>query len=220
MIFNFSGLHSVFIEAIHRHEPTIAFPLINGRGRFVFLLFIPSDKAGKIKWDKIELFIILGRTQRVLPFDLTGNHLHKGVFNIATRSADEQAFRAELGIENADRGNFSLSDFLAQLNNMIPTSISLEDKISCIQENREQVRMHCGRHINSATRVHLLRPQPVALPKKPREETLRKLYMLEEDKKAISRLIEKLKERNWTVAWTDVKPDGVKFLEIWQKAFS
>jgi hypothetical protein len=43
--------------------------------------------------------------------------------------------------------------------------------------------------------------------------------MLSEDNQAISRLIERLKERNWTVAWTDIKPDANKFLDIWQKAF-
>jgi hypothetical protein len=43
--FNFTGLHSVFKEAIARHEPTVAFPLSNGVGRFLFLIFIPTDQT-------------------------------------------------------------------------------------------------------------------------------------------------------------------------------
>lgn len=220
MIFNLSGLHGVFVEAIKRHEPTIAFPLANGLGRFSFLLFIPTSSKGEIKWGDIELFIILGRTQRILRFDLTGNHYHKGVFNIAVKHSDEQAIRLELGIDNAEHGNFSLNGLLTALNAAMPLSLPLEEKIACMQDNRDLIKANCGKHIDSASRIYLLRIQPVKMPAKPREETLRKLYMLSNDKSTIIQLIRCLKERNWTVAWTDRRPDGDKFLEIWQKAFS
>ena len=112
MFFNFNRLHPLFVEAIQRHEPTIAFPLSNGQGRFVFLIFISTNKAGEIKWGDLELFIILGRTQQILSFDLKGNHYHTGDFKISITDQDEQAIRHELGIENATQGGFSFSDFL------------------------------------------------------------------------------------------------------------
>lgn len=220
MIFNLSGLHSVFVQAINRHEATIVFPLINGRGRFVFLLFIPTEIDGRIKWDDLELFVILGRTQRVLSFDVKGNHYYKGVFKIATTWSDEQAFRAELGIEAAVRGKFTLHGLLGALNAAIPPTLRLEDTIACMQNNRALIRSHCGRHVVEAERVYLLRAQPVPPPKKPREETLRKLYTLSQDKQAIAKLVSRLKERNWTVAWTDIEPEGDKFLSVWQQAFN
>ena len=220
--FNFTGLHSVFKEAIRRHEPTVAFPLVNGRGRFLFLMFIPTDSKGAIKWSALELFIILSRTQGILRFDLKGNHYHDGAFQLKLTNEDVAAIRAELGLADgvAHTGPaFVLSDFLADLNAAIPTSLPLEAKVAVIQENPDLVRAHCGSYVEDALKVYLLGPKPLANPRKPREETLRKLYSLKASPQAIAGLVRNLKSLNWTVSWTATKPtdEGDRFEKLWLK---
>lgn len=221
MYFNFTGLHPVFCEAIRRHEPTVAFPLANGRGRFLFLIFIPTDSEGKIKWSALELFIILSRTQAILKFDLMGQHYHQGDFKIRLTSADIAAIRAELGLDGATSNGpaFELAQFLSVLNAAIPSTLPLEQKIQAIQSDAAMVKAHCGKFVDSALKIHLLGPRKLELPKKPREETLRKLYTLNAAPKTIASLVRNLKALNWTVSWTDkVSSDADEdFEQLWLK---
>lgn len=220
--FNFTGLHSVFKEAIQRHEPTVAFPLTNGRGRFTFLIFIPTDSKGDIKWSAIELFIILGRTQGILNFDLKGNHYHHGEFKIALTDADVAAIRTELGLNDGavhEGPAFVLENFLANLNAAIPLTLPLEEKVAAIQAHQDLVQAHCGSYVDDALKIYLLGPRPLKAPRKPREETLRKLYSLKATPKTIASLVRNLKALNWTVSWTATKPtdaDG-RFENLWLK---
>lgn len=217
MEFNFSGLHSVFLEAIKRHEPSIVFPLTDGKGRFVFMLFIPTDSKGEIKWGSFELFIVLGRTQTILSKKLLGNHYNKGDFKVRFDNADEQVIRKELGIDGSSEGRlFAFKDFLDSLNSLIPASISLQSKIETLQQNRDMASIHCSKYLEDASKIYLLGKKELT-GCRPREETLRKLYMLNGDPAAIAKLITHLKQRNWTVCWTDKKPDGDAFSAVWQK---
>lgn len=44
--FNFGRLHAIYSAAWTKNEPTIAFEVIQGRGRFVFMIFFsPEDKG-------------------------------------------------------------------------------------------------------------------------------------------------------------------------------
>jgi hypothetical protein len=231
--FNFAGLHPVFKEAIARHEPSVVFPLTNGRGRFVFMLFIPTDKDGRIVFKKLELFIILGISQNILKLKLYGDPQIKGDFRVWFDGDDVNAIKSELGL-NADSPHdgkpFVFADFLANLNAAIPASISLRDKIQLIQENSTMIRDHCARYVDDASKVYLLGPKPLpknenGVPiKRPREETLRKLnvYMTTVKPDELASLIVWLKELNWTMAWTDKKPnsggsDNDKFTDLWTK---
>ena len=45
MPFNFTGLAGVYREAYLRNDPTVAFELRNGRGRFVFLIFFSEEDS-------------------------------------------------------------------------------------------------------------------------------------------------------------------------------
>lgn len=220
MLFNFTGLHAVFKEAILRREPSVAFQVSNGQGKFTFLLFIVTNKNGDIQWGNLELFIILARTQGFLALPLRGNHYKAGDFKVTLSGADEQAIRAELGIEDAIQGKFSFGDFLSDLNSSIPQELAFEEKIACIQAHKVIVREKCGSHIDGATKVYLLGRLPLSLPKRPREETLRKLYMLNADPKAIARLIHHLKRLNWTTRWTATKPSDDRFAALWAEASS
>lgn len=219
--FNFTGLHSVFKEAIARHEPTIAFPLINGLGRFLFLIFIPTDSKGDIKWSAIELFIFLGRSQGILNFDLKGRHYHHGEFKISLTEGDIKAIRVELGLDDGiHHGSiFVLRDFLESLNAAIPLTLPLEEKVAALQQHRDLIRTHCGNHVEDASKIYLLAPRPLSKPRKPREETLRKLYSLNAAPKTIASLVRNLKLLNWTVSWTATQPsnsDG-RFERLWLK---
>ena len=160
-LFNFSGLHQAFLEAISRHEPTLAFTLIEGVGRFSFLLFLTTDSAGKIKWGDLELFILLARTQKMLHFKLLGNHKTAGDFKVYFTPEDEDSIRKELDILGSLGGPaFDLDGFLNRLNMMIPSSIPLSAKIEVMNLHSGVIRQHCAKYIDSASKVYLLRAGP------------------------------------------------------------
>lgn len=213
--FNFKGLHPVFIEAIDRHEPSIAFSLTEGIGKFVFLVFLKTKSSGGIAWGNLELFILLARTQRMLCLKLYGNHKNGGNFEVWMSDADEGAIKDELGLHNADQGPaFVLATFLAKLDVMIPASISLETKIETLQHHKDSVSLHCRAHIDASSRVYLFKVGPLPPGHHPREETLRKLYMLDAPKDHIAQLIRNLKSICWTTYWTATRPNTDKFSEI------
>jgi hypothetical protein len=215
MSFNFNNLNSVFAEAISRHEPSIVFPLSNGKGLFVFLLFIPTDSNGHIKYNTLELNIIFGRTQAFLSRDLYGSH-KKGDFKIYFNQEHELMFKKELGIESATTGNFDFTRFLDELNNMIPQSLPLESKIATMKDHSNLIQINCSKHIDSAMRIYLLGTKKLPSNQKPKEETLRKLMMLKGEPDEHARFINSLKKLNWTLRWTDKKPTEDAYLQIWK----
>jgi hypothetical protein len=220
MDFNFKGLHRVFLEAVNRHEPSIAFTLSEGRGRFIFLLFLKTDSAGSVKWKDLELFILLACTRKMLKFRLYGNHKYAGDFRIFPSKADEKAIREELGLRQVAEGpGFNLLDFLGKLDAMIPDTISLEKKVTLINSIKPEIVAHCGDYIDDASKVYPVGIICLPSNKHPREETLRKLYMLNTAKPAvIADLIRNLKAINYTISWTAIKPETDKFDAIFAKA--
>lgn len=216
--FNFRGLHPAFIEAVDRHEPSIAFTLMEGRGKFTFLLFLRTDSKGRIAWNKLELFIILGGTQRMLRFSLYGGHRSKGDFKVWFDPDHDAAIRAELGLSHAAGGPaFVLQNFLAKLNAMIPVSIPLEAKIEAIRREQVLVETHCKDYVEDATKIYLLGVRTLPAGYMPREETLRKLYMLKAKENDVAALIRNLKAIRWTVRWTANEPTGDAFGKAFAK---
>lgn len=216
--FNFTGLHPAFLEAVKRHEPSIAFTLTDGVGKFAFLLFMKTDSSGKIVWGQLELFILLARSQRMIRCKLLGNHKNAGDFKVRLTDDDEQKVREELGLGESTAGPaFVLRDLLAKLNSIIPASIPLEMKIAVVREHRVNIRTHCPEYFDDASKVYLLRAGPLAAGKRPREETLRKLYMLDVPREDIAALIRNLKGIRWTTYWTASVPATDKFAEIFAK---
>jgi hypothetical protein len=216
--FNFKGLHPAFLETVERYEPSIAFALADGRGKFVFLLFMKTDSTGKIVWGELELFILLARTQRMIRRKLLGNHKIAGDFKVRLTDDDEQAIRDELGLGESTTGlAFVFRDFLVKLNGMIPASIPLVAKMTIIRDERTAVRTHCADYIENASKVYLLRAGPLEAGKRPREETLRKLYMLDAPREDVAALILHLKKVRWTTYWTATKPATDKFADVFAK---
>lgn len=221
IMYNFKGLHPAFLEAVGRHEPTLAFSLAEGQGKFVFLLFLVTDLSGKIIWGELELFILLAHTQGIIRRKLLGNHKNAGDFMIRLTDEDEKAIRAELGIGVASTGPaFDLHNFLNKLNGMIPTSIPLESKMQVIKAEKVAIQKHCSSYIDAASKIYLLRAAPLPEGKYPREETLRKLYMLDAAATDIAALIRNLKKIRWTTYWTANEPKSDQFSQIFAKVAS
>jgi hypothetical protein len=154
----------------------------------------------------------------VIRRQLYGNHRTAGNFTVYLTDEHEKAIRAELGLGASATGSaFVLSDFLAKLNALIPASISLEAKMAVIREHRVAITTHCADYIDKASRVYLLRAGPLEAGKRPREETLRKLYMLDAPREDVAALIRNLKQIRWTTFWTDKQPTSNKFAETFAK---
>jgi hypothetical protein len=220
MEMNFSGLKAAFAEAVTRHEPTLLFQINDGIGEFTFMIFLATDSNGKIKFNDLELFLIFGRTQKIFAFQIYGNFLNKGEFRIYLKDAHISAIRDELGIQPSAWGTpFDVKAFLERLNLQIPQSVPLTKKIELMQQQNSYIRSHCAKYVDEASKVYLIGPRAVTPPSKPREETLRKLYMLSEDPETIYRLIQKLKTHNWTTAWTDKIEKRGKFSTFCTKVF-
>lgn len=220
MMFNFRGLHSAFLEMITRHEPSIAFTLTDGKGKFVFFLFLNTNSAGKIIWGNHELFVFLANTQHMLRFDLKGNHRNAGDFKIWLDDKDEAAIRAELGLGATTAGGpaFLLNDFLNRLDGKIPTSIPLVDKIATIQNQSQAVQTYCASYLENASKIYLLGKLTLSKGKHPQEQTLRKLYMLNAAPRDIELLIQHLKRLGWTTRWTASKPSSDAFAALFTQA--
>ncbi|HDX8373222.1 TPA: hypothetical protein RQN12_004267 [Aeromonas dhakensis] len=216
--FNFTGLHPTFLEALQRHEPSIAFALQEGEGRFVFFFFLKTDSRGNIKWGDLELFIFLARTQTMLRFKLLGNHKNAGDFKIRLNINDEHKIREELGIQGSpNTPAFDLGRFLARLNDNIPVTIPLKNKVEVIKQQKNAVKDHCREYIEEAQKIYLIRLGPVTNGGKPREETLRKLYMIDAPADDITSLISDLKQIKWTAYWTASESKGQSFSAIFDK---
>lgn len=73
-----------------RSEPTIAFEVRNGRGRFLFLMFFdPEDKATNDR-----LLVFLQNTRHMLELKLYGAH-ERGQFDIYLKRQDVAAIKRE-----------------------------------------------------------------------------------------------------------------------------
>ncbi|MCA6218632.1 hypothetical protein KGA65_18995 [Ideonella sp. B7] len=223
MRFNFQGLSPLYRAAMAQRMPTIAFPLRDGVGQFVFLVFVPSDKDGTPKWSESDLFILLLRTKQTLQFRLLGRHLRSdgqpGEFSIVLDHDDERAFRAELNIPpNAVNGPmFRLQDLLTRLNAAFPAHVAPEHTVDVFQQHRVIIRENCKKQIADAAKIHLVRfgtPSRGA----PREETLRKLYMLGGQAPArVTALVDMLRSVGWTAFWSDKPQPADKFQQNWMR---
>lgn len=200
VLFNFNRLQAVYRDAVLHKEPTIAFELRDGPGRFVFMMFFsPEDEGSKDK-----LFVLLGRTQKLLQLKMYGSH-RNGDFKVYVNPRDQSAIRDELNLH--DRGPaFKLSDFLQKLNQQIPQSLPLNKTIETLRQEKEFFKSEPDLRnlVDEASKVYLIGVKHLPPDKRPREKTLRKLYLhISASSDVVSSFISYLKEANCTVAWTD-----------------
>lgn len=197
---NLPNLKNIFNEAIERNEPTIAFNVINGKGNFLFMMFFDPDDIST----KDELYIFMKNSKKMLNLKMYGNHF-RGQFYIYIKPFMEEIIKVELGIENNKTGNsFNLYSFFIDINSSFPDELSLGKKIDIIRNSWEDIKSKLPKGIiEEDEKIYLIGPKKLPPNKKPKEKTLRKLYLYNEDNSSeIAKFIEHLKKTNSTVAWT------------------
>lgn len=101
---------------------------------------------------------------------------------------------------------FRLSDFLQKLNQQIPQSLPLNKTIETLRQKKEFFKSEPDLRnlVDEASKVYLIGVKHLPPDKRPREKTLRKLYLhIAASSEVIGSFISYLKEANYTVAWTD-----------------
>jgi hypothetical protein len=148
--FNLSGLKDIYLEALKRSEPTLAFEILNGRGRFLFLMFFSQEDKGS----KDRLFVLLRNTQVFLKLKAYGSH-REGNFLIYFQDHDQQAIIRELDLSQGD-SKFDFTKFLEQLNVSLPSTLSLQDKLNKVREVWPQVKNELQEVIDDADKNILI----------------------------------------------------------------
>jgi hypothetical protein len=195
-------MREIYSNAIRAKEPTIAFELRNGRGRFLFMMFFSEDDEES----RDALFVFLLKTQVLLRLKMYGSH-RKGDFNVYFTGTDIRKIRRELELEQTDTTQFEFQRFLGDLNSQIPANIPFAKQIGTLRENRAifQNDSRLRKVIDEGNKIYCTGPIRLPDNKHPREKTLRKLYLhLDANPQSVHTLIQRLKERNWTVGWSDV----------------
>ncbi|MFC3032683.1 hypothetical protein ACFOEE_09135 [Pseudoalteromonas fenneropenaei] len=202
--YDLSGLQSIYNEAIERDEPTIVFELNNGQGKFLFMMFFDSEDEST----KDQLFVFMRNTQRMVKLKLYGNH-HRGQFYLYLKDYVKDWFKKELLIDSANSTQrFDFDVFFASLNNSIPQTLPLQAKIKKLRDLWPEVSKDLPKEIvDEDEKTILLGDKALPTGSKPREKTLRKLYLYADgNADDITTLISNLKRLNRTVAWTnDIK---------------
>jgi hypothetical protein len=196
--FNLTGLKNIYSEAIKRSDPTLAFEVTNGHGRFVFLMFFSSED----KESKDKLFLHLRNTRVFLELKAYGSH-RNGDFFIYFNDSDQLAMRNELDL--GMKGNaFNFTDFLEEINSQIPTSLPLQAKLNKIREVWHHVKNNLNKVVDNADKTILMGIKRLPEGKNPQDKTLRKLYVYTNGSaEVIASLIASLRSARLTLAWTD-----------------
>lgn len=207
--FNFSGLKAIYNESLQRSEPTLAFEIVHGRGRFVFMMFFSQED----KESKDRLFVQLRNTLVFLELKAYGSH-RNGDFFIYFNDQDKEAIINELMLEGNGR-EFSFERFLEQINQQIPAELSLQNKLDKIREVWPQVGPSLSNVVDEADKTNLIGIKKLPTGNKPRDKTLRKLYIhTNGSAEVISNLIDALKAARVTLAWTNRDVDEISFSDL------
>lgn len=189
--YNFDGLKNVYIEALCAYDKSVVFDINIGRGRFLILLFLSEVD------DRDSLFVYMRNTRIMRKLKMYGSHKN-GDFKVYISEEVKSSMIAELQLQEGT-GEFEFERFLNQFNQQIPQSISMDEKVRILRNNREIIRTIA---IDENEKTVLIGPKKLSKGE-PQDRTLRKLYMYtEESASVITDLIKKLKDANMTVAWT------------------
>ena len=200
LTFNLSGLKHIYLEALQRSDPTLAFEVTHGRGRFVFMMFFSKED----KESKDRLFVQLRNTQVFLELKTYGSHKN-GNFTIYFNNHDQAAIIKELQLEPGGH-RFDFNTFLEQINQQIPATLPLQAKLDKIREIWPQVGTKLSGVVDQADKTILIGIVNLPQGKKPQDKTLRKLYIYTNGSaEVITNLITALKDARVTLAWTSNK---------------
>jgi len=195
--FNFTNMKNVYSESL-KNDQTLIFEISVGRGRFLFMMFFSEDD----KESKDKLFIYLRNTKTIIKSKLYGSHKN-GDFIIYINNTNRKKLINELQLKNG-KGDFNFDNFLTELNSKIPNTLSIGTKIQKFRENWDVIKKLPV--IDEKDRTILIGERRLPKTQKPKEKTLRKLYLYTNGSVGdISELIKLLKKANMTVAWTNEK---------------
>ncbi|MBN1970393.1 MAG: hypothetical protein JW870_13580 [Candidatus Delongbacteria bacterium] len=209
------NLKSVFTESLEREEPTLAFELSNGKGRFLFMMFFDE----KDNETKDILFLFLKNSRRMLKLKMYGNHLN-GQFDIYLKPFMIGWFKEELELKNLNSNNpFDIENFFFQINRSIPQQLPLITKIDTLRRTWHDVKEHLPNDVvDENDKIYLMYPKVLPKNMKPQEKTLRKLYLyINGNSNEISELINYLKRMNTTVCWNADESYKGKTISMIQK---
>jgi len=197
MKFNLTGLREIYAEALRRQDPTLVFELVNGRGRFIFLMFFSSED----KESKDRLFIYLKNTNKFIELKAYGSH-RLGDFFVYFSEENKDDIVKELQL-TGNGGVFSFEQFMLALNQQIPITLPLQNKLDKMREIWPQVMHNLSKVIDQAEKTKLIGIKSLPEGQNPRDKTLRKLYTCTNgNAQAIENLITALRVARVTLAWT------------------
>lgn len=192
--FNLNKLENIYKEALESFDKSFAVELKIAQGEFLLMMFISEEDEET----KDFLFIYMRNSNVLKRVKMYGNH-SKGCFQIYMTNALETAIFKELNLRKSN-GNYNIEKFIEQLNIAIPYHLNYADKIKCLRSNRniiDDINV-----VDESEKTVLIGDKKVSHGK-PRDKTLRKLYLYTNaNPKDIDVLIKLLKSLNRTVAWT------------------
>lgn len=196
--FGLSGLAGLLSQAVRSNSSTLVFELVQGRGRFVFMMFMAEDDTDS----RDKLFIYLRNTRVLLDVDLYGSYMRGGT-HVYLKRFQVDAMISELQLDGTAGEPFSLERFLESLNALIPANLPLQVIVDTFRRVWPEARHSLAKFVDDALKTTLIGVPRLAPGKKPRERTLRKLYLhTNESTAAVTAFIETLKARGRTTAWS------------------
>jgi len=209
MKFNFNSLTNIYTSAIENNERTLAFQINNGNGRFVFMMFYDEDDNAS----KDSLFIFLRNINFLVKLKMYGSHKN-GTFDVYINDYIQEKLTDELQLEN-NNGHFIFEDFLEALNLQIPHILPLTERVQTLRNVWTNLDNEFQRNIiDEADKIILKGIVRLPSSKRPQEKTLRKLYFyVDANPLDISELIDRLKERNITISWTNNSSFEISFAD-------
>lgn len=189
--YNFIRLKNIYEEALRSYDKSVAFDVKIGRGRFLILMFLSEAD------ERDSLFVYMRNTMVMRKLKMYGSH-RNGDFKVYISDEVQMRMKAELQLQEGN-ATFDFERFLNEVNNAIPQEITMSQKVKTLRDNRNIIRT-VG--IDEIEKTVLIGTK-VLSKGKPKDRTLRKLYMYtEESETVITELIKNLKKANMTVAWT------------------
>lgn len=205
--FNLTNLFNIYKQA-ENETKNYVFELNIGKGRFLFMNFFAEEDESS----KDNLFIYMRNTNIFTTERLYGNH-SKGDFFIYLNASLKAKIIKELQLTQSN-GTFCFRSFMEQVNDKIPQHISPEEKVKLMRENKDVI-IKTGA-IDEVDRIYFGWPAKVSEGRKPRDKTLRKLYMFtDHNPQDIDLFIGLLKKVNHTTVWLAEKPEKKYNIQDW-----
>lgn len=212
--FDFNKLQNIYKEALQSEDKTLAVNVKIGRGNFSLMMFLSDEDQDA----KDMLYVFLGNINKLLRLKLYGSH-YRGTFRAYINEDNKKDLISELKLEGNASQPFDFVRFLNQLNDSVPDSLPVLDKIKIIRQHKNIINAVSPVDERDKTVFDGIMQLEEGI-KKPRDKTLRKLYLYTDtNPEIVTEFIRMLKSKNMTTKWTtpDKKRQGVSIEAIMRK---